>query len=246
MYWARFFAVGLALTSYTAWGATLTWNANTEVDLAGYRVYQCSALPCGRANGTATPLATLGNVTSFNIGTPAVVQYYVVTAYDFANNESSESNVTTYTPATSTPPPPTPTPTPTPPPVTPPPPPASTPAIGASPLTLLFTAQQGSSNPATQTLIIGNIGGGTLNWSAGENSSWLTLSPASGVGNGSVIIAVTTGTRAAGTYSASITLNATGAAPVTIPVTLAISAPPGTPLPSPPPIPTGLQLTTVR
>ncbi|MEQ1793820.1 MAG: hypothetical protein ABL970_06470, partial [Nitrospira sp.] len=108
MNWIQLLAMGLVLADSAAWGATLTWNANTDVDLAGYRVYQCSQLPCGRASGTATPLATLGRVTSFNIGTPAAVRYFVVTAYDLTNNESSESNVTTYTPVPgipSTPPP---------------------------------------------------------------------------------------------------------------------------------------------
>ena len=41
---------------------------------------------------------TLGKVTSFNIGTPAVVQYYVITSYDIANNESNESKVITFDP----------------------------------------------------------------------------------------------------------------------------------------------------
>jgi hypothetical protein len=111
MSWIKLLAIGLVLVHNTAWGAMLTWNANTDIDLAGYRVYQCSQLPCGRANGTATRIATLGKVTSFNIGMPSAVQYYVLTAYDLVNNESGESNVTTYIPgATSTtPPPPAPT-----------------------------------------------------------------------------------------------------------------------------------------
>jgi len=89
-------AVVLMLWSSTAWGATLTWDANTEPNLAGYRVYQCSQQPCGQAYGTATPLVTLGKVTSFNIGAPPAVRFYVITAYDFANNESNESNVASY------------------------------------------------------------------------------------------------------------------------------------------------------
>jgi hypothetical protein len=43
----------------------------------------------------------LGKVTSFNIGTPVVPRFYVITAYDFANNESDESNVVMYTPEAS-------------------------------------------------------------------------------------------------------------------------------------------------
>ncbi|ULA63537.1 MAG: hypothetical protein LZF86_110235 [Nitrospira sp.] len=98
-------AIILTLWSNPSWGAMLTWNANTESDLAGYYIYQCSTQPCTKTSGTATRLATLGKVTSFNIGTPAVTQYYVVTAYDFSNNESQESLVVTYLPA-GTPPPP--------------------------------------------------------------------------------------------------------------------------------------------
>jgi hypothetical protein len=37
-----------------------------------------------------------------------VVQYYFLTAYDLANNESSESAVVTYTPTAAPPPPPAP------------------------------------------------------------------------------------------------------------------------------------------
>jgi hypothetical protein len=94
-------AVIFTLWGSAAWGATLTWNANREPDLAGYRVYKCSQQPCGQAFGTATLLVILGNVTSFNIGAPVVPRYYVITAYDFANNESDESNVVMYTPEAS-------------------------------------------------------------------------------------------------------------------------------------------------
>ncbi|MDC8449064.1 MAG: hypothetical protein LV473_11990, partial [Nitrospira sp.] len=92
-------ATVLVLWSGTAWGATLTWNASSGPDLAGYRVYNCSQLPCSQSANTAVLLATLGTSTSFNIGTPAVVQYYVVTAYNSANIESNPSNVVTYQPA---------------------------------------------------------------------------------------------------------------------------------------------------
>ena len=94
----------LVLCFSTAWGATLTWNANSEPDLAGYRIYHCGQQPCNPASGTASSLATLGKVTSFNIGTPAVTQYYFITAYDLANNESGSSNLATFTPAGSPPP----------------------------------------------------------------------------------------------------------------------------------------------
>ena len=106
MNWMRALACVLVLWAGTAWGATLTWNANTEPDLAGYRVYQCSLQPCTKSTGNASLLVTLGKGTSFNIGTPAVTKYYFITAYDLANQESSHSNVATFTPNGSPPPPP--------------------------------------------------------------------------------------------------------------------------------------------
>ena len=100
------------------------------------------------------------------------------------------------------------------------------PAIGASPTSLTFTAQQGSSSPTTQTLNVSNTGGGTLSWSASPNNTWLTVSPASGTGNRAITVSPTTGALTAGSYSASITLSATGAASLTVPVTFTVTAAP--------------------
>jgi endoglucanase len=107
MNWIRGIVVVLVLWSSTAWEATLTWNANSEPDLAGYRVYQCGGLPCTRNSG-ASLLVTLGKATSLNIGTPTEIQYYFVTAYDSTNHESGASNVVVFIPVGSPPPPPTP------------------------------------------------------------------------------------------------------------------------------------------
>ena len=107
MNWVRGIVVVLVLWSSTAWGATLTWNANSEPDLAGYHVYQCGGLLCKRNSG-ASLLVTLGKATSLNIGTPAEIQYYFVTAYDSANHESGASNVVVFIPVGFPPPPPTP------------------------------------------------------------------------------------------------------------------------------------------
>ena len=207
MNWVRTIAGVLVLWSSAAWGATLTWNANSEPDLAGYRVYQCSQLPCTRASGNASSLAMVGTVTSFNIGTPAVTQYYFITAYDFANNESTESGLTTFTPAGS-------------------PPPVVPPVIGASPTSLSFAATQGGANPATQTLSISNTGGGSFSWSVGKNATWLALSSVSGTGNGAVTLTVTTGSLTAGSYSDAMTVNAPGASSATVPVTLTVATVP--------------------
>ena len=155
MNWLRATAGVLILWSTPAWSATLNWSPNNDPDLAGYRVYRCSQQPCSLASGKATVMAVLGTVAQLDIGAPAVTQYYFITAYDVANNESTESNLSTFTPA-GTPPPVTPPPG-TPPPVAPPP--VAPPAIGASPLSLSFGATQGGANPATQTVSISNTGG---------------------------------------------------------------------------------------
>ncbi len=106
MNWLRAIAGVLVLWSSPAWSATLTWTGNSESDLAGYRVYHCSQQPCTRTSGTASILSVLGKVTSFNIGTPAVTQYYFITAYDFSNNESASSTLATFIPAGTVLPPP--------------------------------------------------------------------------------------------------------------------------------------------
>jgi hypothetical protein len=99
MNWVRAITGILILWSTTAWGATLTWDANSEPDLAGYRVYQCSELPCTLKSGASLLAKVEKNKTSLNIGTPTRIQYYFVTAYGFAKNESGASNVVVFKPA---------------------------------------------------------------------------------------------------------------------------------------------------
>jgi hypothetical protein len=111
----------------------------------------------------------------------------------------------------------------------PPPPAPVPPAIGASPTSLSFAATQGGANPAAQVLSISNTGGGTLSWSANDSAPWLTLSPASGTGNGTVTLTAATGTLTTGSYSGTVTMSATGASPVTVPVTFTVTAPVRTP-----------------
>jgi len=111
-------------------------------------------------------------------------------------------------------------------PVSPPPPPPLPAVIGASPMSFSFTATQGANAPAPQTLSITNTGGGTLTWSAADNASWLSVSPANGVGNGTVALSVSPGSLNAGTHSATLSISATGTSTVTIPVTVTVSAAP--------------------
>ncbi|PYT15718.1 MAG: hypothetical protein DMF51_06235, partial [Acidobacteria bacterium] len=66
----------------------LTWDANTETDLAGYRIQY------GTTSGNYTGTIDVGNVTSYAV--PGLVAnttyYFVVVAYDLAGNVSGRSN----------------------------------------------------------------------------------------------------------------------------------------------------------
>ena len=82
--------VTLTLNAPSSSSVTLTWNANTESDLAGYRVYRATS------SGTyGAPITTIqGNTTSYiatglQFGT---TYFFVVTAFDIAGNESAYSN----------------------------------------------------------------------------------------------------------------------------------------------------------
>ncbi len=102
------------------------------------------------------------------------------------------------------------------------------PTISVSPTIFTFTAQEGGTNPASQTLYISNSGSGTMNWSVSESETWLTLSPASGSNSGSVTLSVDTAGLTAGTYSAQITVAAPGASntPRYVTVNLTVTASP--------------------
>ena len=99
MIWMRVVAGIVLCWVGSAAAATLTWNENTEGNLAGYRVYQCTALPCIPSSGNQSLLVNLGKVTSYNIGTPTSTNYYYITAIDTSDAESESSGVVTYSPS---------------------------------------------------------------------------------------------------------------------------------------------------
>jgi hypothetical protein len=70
-----------------AGSATLHWQANTESDLAGYRVYY------GTSSRSYGPPVPVGNVTSYRIDNlkPGSTYYFAVTATDSFGNESGYS-----------------------------------------------------------------------------------------------------------------------------------------------------------
>ena len=100
------------------------------------------------------------------------------------------------------------------------------PALSVTPTTLNFSASQGGANPATQTFSIRNTGGGTLNWTASESSSWISsVSPASGsitTGPDTVSVSVNTAGLVAGTYISSVAVGSNGgSASVAVNITIA-------------------------
>ncbi|MDB6086160.1 MAG: hypothetical protein JWN43_4041, partial [Gammaproteobacteria bacterium] len=102
---------------------------------------------------------------------------------------------------------------------------ATPPSISLGITSLQFaTVPGGSANP--QTVSIANGGGGTLNWFASSNASWLTVSPASGTGNGVLTVSAASSSLAAGTYTTTVAISALGAtnSPQYINVTLVIGA----------------------
>ncbi|MBU0983110.1 MAG: hypothetical protein KKA42_04520 [candidate division Zixibacteria bacterium] len=64
------------------------------------------------------------------------------------------------------------------------------PTIAVSPPAFFFNAIAGGSNPSPQVLSISNTGGVALNWTVLNSQSWLSLSPTSGVDDGTVTLTV--------------------------------------------------------
>lgn len=69
---------------------TLSWIANTEADLAGYKIYQSTI-----SGQYGAPVATVGKVTTQTLTLPTLTvdqtYFWTITAYDLAGNESGKS-----------------------------------------------------------------------------------------------------------------------------------------------------------
>jgi hypothetical protein len=103
------------------------------------------------------------------------------------------------------------------------------PVIHLSPTSFSFSAVQGDSDPANQTLLIFNQGGETVNWTIYDDADWVNETPTSGslpeCEADYVEVSVGIAGLAAGMYSANISIeagNATWNATWRIPVTLEI------------------------
>jgi hypothetical protein len=88
---------------------------------------------------------------------------------------------------------------------------------------LTFVAQVGV-NPPNQSVSLFNEGSGAVNWTASTNASWLGLSASSGTLPYTLSVSVNSTSLAAGTYSGTITINASGNNPTqTISVSLTVT-----------------------
>ena len=77
-----------------SFAAVLSWNANAELDLAGYKIYY------GTASQNYTFVVDAGNVTDYNLHNlnlrEEVTYYIALTSYDTAGNESDLSEELDY------------------------------------------------------------------------------------------------------------------------------------------------------
>lgn len=103
---------------------------------------------------------------------------------------------------------------------------APAPSLSLSTNKATFAFALSGSAPATQTVNISNAGGGTLLWSASSNSPWLTVSPASGTGAGTLTLGINTAGLSAQTYNGAVSVTVSGAvnSPQSIAVTLTVTA----------------------
>jgi hypothetical protein len=83
-------AVTLTVSTPATSSATLTWNAVTASDLAGYKIYRATT-----SGGYGAPIATVqGNFTTYIASglQSGTTYFFVITSYDAAGNESVHSN----------------------------------------------------------------------------------------------------------------------------------------------------------
>jgi hypothetical protein len=103
--------------------------------------------------------------------------------------------------------------------------PAPAPTINTSPASLSFTYQAGGTTPGAQNLAVSSSGTG-FSYTVSTSAAWLSASPASGSTPGTVAVSANPSGLAAGTYTGSVSITASGASnsPKTVGVTLTVTA----------------------
>lgn len=90
-------------------------------------------------------------------------------------------------------------------------PPEEESTIALNRTSLYFAAVGGGAATSSQTLQVENTGGGTMNWTAGSDSAWLTVSPPSGTEAGTISVSVSPSGYAAGVYNGYVSVSSTDA-----------------------------------
>ncbi len=103
---------------------------------------------------------------------------------------------------------------------------APAPTIAVNKSSFSFVGLEGGSDPAAQSFIVKNIGGGALNWTLGHAQPWLNLSPSSGIDSTQVSVSVSLIGLVTGEYFDTIVVSDPTATndPVTIPVKLSVGS----------------------
>jgi hypothetical protein len=92
-----------------------------------------------------------------------------------------------------------------------------------APGSLQFNYQNGGSLPSSQALTVASAGSPLAYTASSSNASWLAASPTGGTTPGTVMVSVNPAQMSAGSYTALITLIASGANSVIVPVTLNVT-----------------------
>ena len=90
---------------------------------------------------------------------------------------------------------------------------SAVPTISLTPASLSASTAQGS-NASSQSFQVRNSGGGTLSYTISDNATWLSCTPTSGTSTGeqdTITVNYATSVLSAGTYTATITITASGA-----------------------------------
>lgn len=106
------------------------------------------------------------------------------------------------------------------------------PLLEVSPRSLNFVATEGTANPPSQPITIRNSGGGTLQWSVIEQSTWLSVSPRSGsttTETDTVRVGASITRLSAGTYTDSFQVNAVPGGTLEVRVTFVVNPRPRLP-----------------
>jgi hypothetical protein len=101
------------------------------------------------------------------------------------------------------------------------------PTISLSKANLYYGSTSGGTSSKTQSVLISNSGGETLNWTAAPQQSWINVSPGSGTGTGTINVGINASNLGTGTYTGAITVSDPDATnnPQIVSVTLKVYAP---------------------